>query len=106
MKEGPEPIGDILGRLFAARGWGRQQERRRLEEIWAEVVGAPGARCTQVVSLKRGVLEVLVANAVVLQELAHFQKRRLLAELRRRLPNRPILDLRFRSGVLKSPKDN
>jgi hypothetical protein len=46
------------------------------------------------------VLEVVVDNAVLLQELAHFHKRRLLEELRRRLPGTPLTDLRFRAGVL------
>ena len=44
----------------------------------------------------RGVLEVVVGNAVLLQELAHFHKRRLLEQLRGRLPNTPLTDLRSR----------
>ena len=50
--------------------------------------------------LHRGVLDVVVANAVLLQELAHYHKRRLLEELRRRLPGTTLTDLRFRAGVL------
>ena len=46
-------------------------------------------------------LEVEVDNAVLLQELAHFHKRRLLEQLRRRLPGTPLTDLRFRAGVLE-----
>jgi hypothetical protein len=38
---------------------------------------------------------------VVLQELAHFHKRRLLEDLRRRLPSTPITDLRFRAGPVE-----
>ena len=55
-------------------------------------VGGPGG-------LRRGVLEILVDNAVLLQELAHYQKRRLLEKIRQRLPGMPINDLRFRAGV-------
>jgi hypothetical protein len=47
------------------------------------------------------VLEVVVDNAVLLQELAHYHKRRLLEALRKRLPNTPLSDLRFRAGVLE-----
>jgi hypothetical protein len=46
------------------------------------------------------VLEVVVDNAVLLQELAHYQKRQLLESLRKRLPNTPLNDLRFRAGVV------
>ena len=34
--KGPERLSEILSRLFAARGWGRQQDRLRLERAWAE----------------------------------------------------------------------
>src|SRR5262245_10208750 len=100
MQKGPEPLRDILGRLFIARGWGRQQERMQLEQAWNAAIGEPGAKQTRVGGLRRGVLEVLVGNATLLQELAHFHKRRLLEEMRRRLPGRAVLDLRFRAGVV------
>jgi predicted nucleic acid-binding Zn ribbon protein len=99
--KGPEKLGEILGRLFTARGWGRRQGRLHLERAWAEAVGPDFAAQTRVGNLRRGVLEVVVANAVLLQELAHFHKRRLLEQLRRRLPGTPLTDLRFRAGVLE-----
>jgi predicted nucleic acid-binding Zn ribbon protein len=100
-QDGPEPVGEILSRLFAARGWGRRQGRLHLENAWAEAVGTEHAPHTRVAGLRRGVLEVEVANAVLFQELAHFHKRRLLEELRRRLPGTPLTDLRFRAGTWK-----
>lgn len=96
---GPEPLREILSRLFVARGWGRRQGRLHLERAWEAAVGAEHAGRTRVSGLKRAVLEVEVASAVLLQELAHFHKRRLLEELRRRLPSTPINDLRFKAGV-------
>jgi predicted nucleic acid-binding Zn ribbon protein len=99
-EKGPEPLGEILSRLFAARGWGRRQDRLRLEEAWAAAVGPDLAQRTRVGSLRRGVLEVVVENAILLQELAHYQKRRLLEQLRSRLSGTPVNDLRFRTGVL------
>ncbi len=102
METGPEPLGEILSRLFAARGWGRRQERLRLEQAWAEAVGAERSKQTRVGGLRRGVLEVAVGNAVLLQELVHYEKRQLLEQLRRHLPGTTILDLRFRAGMIKS----
>jgi predicted nucleic acid-binding Zn ribbon protein len=95
----PEKLGEILSRLFAARGWGRRHERARLEEAWSAAIGASGAGHTRVGLLRRGVLEIVVDNAVLLQELAHFQKRALLEQLRSRLPGVTINDLRFRAGA-------
>jgi predicted nucleic acid-binding Zn ribbon protein len=105
MDKGPESLGEILSRLFTARGWGRRQERLRLEQAWAGAAGPEQARHTQVSNLRRGVLEIVVGNSVLLQELAHFHKRRLLEELRRRLPGTIITDLRFRNGVVKPEQD-
>src|SRR5262245_31810770 len=97
--KGPERIGEVLSRLFTARGWGRRQDRLRLEGAWAEAVGAEFAPHTRVGGLKRGVLEVEVASPVLLQELAHFHKRRVLERLRGLLPGVTVADLRFRSGA-------
>jgi predicted nucleic acid-binding Zn ribbon protein len=106
MEKGPEPLSEILSRLFAARGWGRRQDRLRLETAWGEAIGAAGSRHTRVAALRRGVLEIWVDNAVLLQELAHYQKRRLLEQLRGRLPGVTLTDLRFRAGAWdqKEPK--
>jgi predicted nucleic acid-binding Zn ribbon protein len=98
---GPEPLGDILGRLFTARGWGRRQGRLHLEKAWAEAAGPDIASHTRPGNLRRGVLEVVVDNAALLQELAHYHKRRLLEQLRGRLSGTPLTDLRFRAGVLE-----
>ncbi len=99
MEKGPELFREILSRLFAARGWGRRQERLYLERAWAEAAGPEFAEHTRVSGIRRGVLEIEVDNAVLLQELAHFHKRRLLQELRSRLPNTILNDLRFRNGA-------
>lgn len=101
-QKGPESLSDILTRLFTARGWGRRQDRLRLEEAWADAVVACGLEIqdTRVASLRRGVLEVTVGNTIVLQEMAHYHKRRLLEQLRRRLPGLTVTDLRFRAGVV------
>lgn len=102
-RDGPESLGEILSRLFTARGWGRRQDRLRLEDAWAAAMTACGlARDeTKVGALRRGVLEVVVGSGVLLQEMAHYHKRRLLVELRRRLPGTTVTDLRFRAGVVK-----
>lgn len=97
-EKGPENLGDVLGRLFTARGWGRLSERSRLENVWVEVTAEwPGQ--TRVLSLRRGVLEVEVRNGVLVQELAQFHKRKLLGELRKRLPGQTLTDLKFKAGV-------
>ncbi len=96
--KGPENLSDVVARLFAARGWGRRSERVRLEQVWATVAG-PAATDTRLGAFRRGVLEVEVRTGVLMQELAQFQKRSLLAALRQALPGITIADLRFRAGA-------
>src|SRR5262245_3333204 len=99
-ERGPERLDEILSRLFTARGWGRRQGRLHLERAWADVAGEQFAPHTRVGALRRGVLEVVVGNGVLLQELAHYHRRRLLEQLRARLPGTTLTDLRFRAGVV------
>ena len=80
--KGPELLSEVLSRLFAARGWGRQQERLRLERAWAEAVGPEYAAITRVAGFRRTILEIEVRGAVPLQELSQFHKRRVLEQLR------------------------
>jgi predicted nucleic acid-binding Zn ribbon protein len=96
---GPERIGEIISRLFAARGWGRQQERVKLERAWSEAAGPDYAALTRVLAIRRMVLEIEVNGAVLMQELAQFHKRRLLEAMRKALPGATIADLRFRPGT-------
>ncbi|MFO0822201.1 MAG: DUF721 domain-containing protein [Gemmataceae bacterium] len=97
--KGPENIADILGRLFTSRGWGRKNERIRLESAWATAAGPELLKSTRVLVLKRGVLEVEVRNAVLLSELAQFHKRGLLTKLRKELVGVTLTDIKFRAGV-------
>ena len=42
--QGPEKIADVLGRLFTSRGWGRKNDRMRLEAAWTDAAGEHIAR--------------------------------------------------------------
>lgn len=100
MERGPERIGEVLSRLFTARGWGRRQERTRLERAWEEAAGAEIAKHTRVGVVKRGVMEIEVGSAALLQELAGFHKKRLLEALKKNLAGVTLRDLRFRAGAI------
>ena len=98
MEEGIESLKEVLSRLFAARGWGRRQARLHLEKAWETAVGPQSAPHTRLSSIRRGVMEIEVDNAVLMQELAMFQKRSLLAKLRELLKNTTLNDLKFKAG--------
>lgn len=96
---GTESLGEILAQLIAARGWGRRQARLHLEQAWAAALGPEQLAHTRVLALRRGVLEVEVNSPVLLQELASYHKRKLLAKLRECLPNQTLTDVRFKTGT-------
>lgn len=100
MTEGPERLAEVLSRLFTSRGWGQRQDRLRLEEAWRGAVSQPIAAQSAAGALRHGVLEVIVMDAVVLQELAGFEKGRILAHLQKALGKTRVTDIRFRLGTV------
>ena len=98
---GPEPIGKIVAELMSQKGFGRVQSSAELEEAWREAAGPAIAQFTRVGTLRRGKLEVIVANSVLIQELG-FQKTTILEALQEKLPEKSIQDLRFKVGPVES----
>jgi predicted nucleic acid-binding Zn ribbon protein len=97
---GPERIADILTQLMSRRGFARVQGAEAYQSAWKEAAGAVGAQYSRVGQLKRGTLEVVVANSAMIQEFG-FQKAAILATLNRLLPDHNIKDLRFRQGAIQ-----
>jgi len=99
MSKGPHPIADVLAQLMARHGFARRQAAAARQKAWREAAG-PLAAYTRVGSLRRGRLEITVANSTLLQELS-FQKPAILKALARLLPDEPVGDLRFRVGAIQ-----
>jgi predicted nucleic acid-binding Zn ribbon protein len=93
----PKPIADVLAQLMARRGYARELAASAYSDAWATAVGEPASRFTQAGNLRRGSLEITVANSTLLQELT-YRKIELLAKLSQTLPDQNIRDLRFRVG--------
>ncbi len=98
-KSGPTPIADVLSDLMARRGYARVQTTATYDEAWQEAAGELISEYTRVGTVRRGTLEVLVANSTLMQELT-FQKPQLIKILGQLLPDQDIKDLRFRIGNL------
>ena len=96
----PEPIGDVLAQLMARRGFAGVRRAARCEDAWRQAAGELAARYSRVGAIRRGKLQVTVANSTLLQELS-FQKPALLKALAELLPDENIQDLRFRVGPVE-----
>jgi len=96
----PRKIADVLAQLITARGYGRIQADANFGAAWAAAVGPTLAQYTLPGRLRRGTLEITVANSMTVQELT-FQKQELLTKLQTQLPDAKIQNLKFRVGAIK-----
>ncbi len=101
MARGPQAIGNVLSELMARRGYARVQSAAAYDEAWREAAGPLAAKYSRPGQLRRGVLEVVVANSIVMQELS-FQKSEIIKSLTGLLPDQGIENLRFRVGNIES----
>jgi predicted nucleic acid-binding Zn ribbon protein len=95
----PKAVGDVVSQLLARRGYAQVQSAAGCQDAWQQAVGEKLAPHTRAGSVRRGVLEVLVANSAALHEVA-FVKAKIIKTLARLLPDQKIRDLRLRVGPL------
>ena len=100
MARGPQAIGDDLSELMARSGFGRVQRAANYEVAWRAAAGPLASKYTRPGQLRRGTLEVVVANSTLMQELG-FQKVALLKSLEASLPDEKIKNIRFRVGSIE-----
>lgn len=96
----PKKIADVMSELLTRRGYARVQAAASYDDAWREAAGEQMARYTRVVQIRRGVVEVIVANSTLVQELT-FQKRAILKQLAELLPEERIADLRCKVGPIE-----
>jgi predicted nucleic acid-binding Zn ribbon protein len=96
----PQKLAQVLSELITRRGYARVQATASYDEAWRTAVGPALAAFTRVGAVKRGVIEAMVANSTMLQEVT-YQKRNILRELGRLLPDEKIVDVRLRVGAIE-----
>ena len=94
----PQRIGDVLTDLLARRGYGQITSQEDCQAAWRVAVGDL-AEFSLATVVKRGVLQVVVGNSVVMQELT-FRKPELVARMASALPKHRIKDMRFKVGKI------
>ena len=91
----PRKAAELLCDIVTKRGIAAQQSNKRLQNLWDSTVGIDIANNTMVGSIKRGQLEVIVANSSMLQSLS-FKKQDILQKIQTQMTD--IKNLRFRIG--------
>ncbi len=96
----PQPIKEVLAELILRRGYAREQSAAAYQTAWRTAAGEFFAAHTRCGALKRGgVLEVAVANSLLMQEIT-FRKAALIAELARLLPDAKVRDIKLRVAAI------
>lgn len=85
---------------MARRGYARESAAGDCAAAWQAAAGKALAKVTRPGNIRRGVLEVFVANSTLLQELG-FQKIQLLERIREQLADDSVRNLRFRVGPIE-----
>jgi hypothetical protein len=93
----PKKAAELIAQLMARKGWGQSTAIDELDVAWKSVATTVWSQQTQLGNVRKGVLEVIVANSALLQQL-EFKKQSLVASLQQRLPQNKIKDIRFRIG--------
>lgn len=96
----PKQLGDVLGELFALRGYARLHAAGELQAVWDDALGESARGRTRLGDVRRGVLTVTVDHPALLEELSVFRKAELLEALRASAKGSTINDLRFRIGAV------
>ena len=100
----PERIDSILARVTSRMGISARLEREKAVVLWEEAVGASIARRAEAVSIKGGVLVVLVENSTWLQELA-LVKESIIAKLNTLVGKPVVEDIIYRIGRPSAGED-
>ena len=96
MNSEPRSLGEAISELIRARGLARRNSDRQLSELWKQAAGDRIAAVTRVEGLKRGVLQISVSNAAMLNELVSFHRQNLLKQLKSLDEKQRIQNIKFR----------
>ncbi len=96
----PKKIADVLAQLITARGYGRIQADADFTAAWQAAAGATIAQYTRPGRLRRGILEVTVAQLERSSKNSPSKNNKSSPQLQTELPDAKIRDIRFRIGSI------
>jgi hypothetical protein len=93
----PKSAKEIMATVMSRRSYGRVLTVERFDNALREAVGDMLASFVRVAGLRRGRLDVVVANSAMLQEMT-YHRTTILEKMSATLPDEAIRDIRFRIG--------
>jgi len=99
LANSPKKISTIVGRVMNEKGYGRIVSNQQLQAGWNDAAGERFAPHTRLGRLRRGTLEVIVENSLLLQELS-FAQDEILRRLQAHEAAQQVRRFRFRTGSI------
>ena len=90
-----QKIGTLVSQLMSRRGYAQVAATDEFHATIGTAVGGVLGSSISVGNLKKGVLHIYASDSVTLQEL-NFQKRSILKQIQKDLPQTNVNDLKFR----------
>lgn len=90
-----QKIGTLVSQLMSRRGYAQVAATDEFQATIGVAVGGVLGSSISVGNLKKGVLHIYASDSVTLQEL-NFQKRSILKQIQKDLPQTNVTDLKFR----------
>ena len=90
-----QKIGTLVSQLMSRRGYAQVAATDEFQATIGVAVGGVLGSAISVGNLKKGVLHIYASDSVTLQEL-NFQKRSILKQIQKDLPQTNVTDLKFR----------
>jgi predicted nucleic acid-binding Zn ribbon protein len=95
----PKQAKDLVNLVITRRGIAAEQSTHQLQQVWDSIVGVDIANQTKTGSVRRGELEIIVANSSLMQLLS-FQEKDYLTKINQNMRKAAIRKLRFRIGSI------
>ena len=96
----PKPMQSVMTNLLAKRGYAATESSDHLRNAWNEAAGELLSQFSRPTGLRRGVLEVLVANSTMMQEV-NFHRAQLLADVQKAIEKEGTSGARITALKLK-----
>lgn len=96
----PKKLGDLLHAFIVERGLNRMLSAQGFDKAILEVIGPKKFSMIRVGQMRRGVLNISVANSCLLDELRNFQKPAMIKALKAGGAASTLYDIRFRVAAI------
>jgi hypothetical protein len=88
-------VSSVLDRLIEEKGYANEQSTQIICDVWRAAVGDEMFNQSRVGKVKRGVLQIIVLNSIILSEL-EYSKPKALQQFQVAIPQFKIKSIRFK----------